>query len=77
VSSGRIFVHGNEPSVSIKEGEFIEQLVLVGGLVIIVLPIGSKVRGLKRGRGRWIFKDDKNLQHDFLQRGSKAGRPMS
>jgi hypothetical protein len=27
-------------------------------------------------RGRWIFKGDKNPQHTFLRRGSKAVGPM-
>jgi hypothetical protein len=33
--------------------------VALGGLVV-VLATGPKVRGFKPGRGRWIFKDDKN-----------------
>jgi hypothetical protein len=33
---------------------------LFGGLVVIVLTILPKVRGLKPGQGRWIFKGDKN-----------------
>jgi hypothetical protein len=28
-------------------------------------------------RGRWIFKGDKNPEHHFLRRGSKAVGPMS
>jgi hypothetical protein len=40
----------------------------LGGLVVIVLATGPKVRGLKPGPGRWTFKGDKNPQHDFLQR---------
>jgi hypothetical protein len=52
-------------------------LVGLGGLVLIVLAIGAKVRGFKPGRGRWIFMGDKNLQHDFLRWGSKPVTPMS
>jgi hypothetical protein len=50
--------------------------VILGGLVVSVIVIGPKVRGLKPGLGRWIFKDDNNLQHTFLWRGSKAIIPM-
>jgi hypothetical protein len=32
----------------------------LGGLVVIVLPIGPKVRGFKPGRGRWTSKGYKN-----------------
>jgi hypothetical protein len=52
-------------------------LVALGGLVVNVLAIGPKVRGLKPGRGRCDFKGDKNPQHDFLRRVSKAVGPMS
>jgi hypothetical protein len=34
--------------------------VTLGGLVVSVFAIGTKVRGLKPGRGRWIFNGDKN-----------------
>jgi hypothetical protein len=34
--------------------------VIFGGLVVIVLAIGSKVRGFKPSRGRWNFKGNKN-----------------
>jgi hypothetical protein len=46
--------------------------VALGGLVVSVLATGPKVRGFNPGRGRWIFKGDKNPQHNFLRRGSKA-----
>jgi hypothetical protein len=36
----------------------------LGGLVVSVLATGPKVR--------WIFKGDKNPEHHFLRRGSKA-----
>jgi hypothetical protein len=49
----------------------------LGGLVVIVLAVGPKVGGFKAGRGRRIFKSDKNPLHDFLRRGSKAVGPMS
>jgi hypothetical protein len=45
--------------------------------VVIVLATGPKVRGSKGGRDRYIFKGDKNLQHDLLHTGSKAIGPMS
>jgi hypothetical protein len=32
--------------------------VALGGLVVIVLSTGPKVRGFKPGRGRWIFMGD-------------------
>jgi hypothetical protein len=46
----------------------------LGGLVVSVLA--TKVRGFDP-RGRWIFKGDKNPEHHFLRRGSKAVGPMS
>jgi hypothetical protein len=52
-------------------------LVALGGLVVSVLAIGPKVRGFDPDRGRWIFKGDKNQEHHFLRRGSKAVGPMS
>jgi hypothetical protein len=45
--------------------------VNLGGLVVSVL------RGFDPDRGRWIFKGDKNPEHHFLRRGSKAVGPMS
>jgi hypothetical protein len=50
-------------------------VVALGGLVVIVLATGPKVRGFKLGRGR-IFKDDKNPEHDILRRGSKPVGPV-
>jgi hypothetical protein len=41
-----------------------------------VLANEPKVRGLKRGRGQYIFKVNKNPQHDLLRRRSKAVGPM-
>jgi hypothetical protein len=49
--------------------------VALGGIVVSVLTTGPKVRGFNRGR--WIFKGDKNPEHHFLRRGSKAVGPMS
>jgi hypothetical protein len=49
----------------------------LGGLVVSVLATGPKVRGFDPDRGRWIFKGDKNPEHNFLRRGSKAVGPMS
>jgi hypothetical protein len=51
--------------------------VALGGLMVSVLAVGPKFRGFKPGRERWVFKDDKNPQHAFLRRGSKAVGPMS
>jgi hypothetical protein len=50
--------------------------LVVGGLVVIMLAIGRKVRGFKPRRGRWIFKDDNSPLHAFHRRGSKAVGPM-
>jgi hypothetical protein len=49
----------------------------LGGLVVSVLATGPKVRGFDPDRGQWIFKGDKNPEHHFLRRGSKAVGPMS
>jgi hypothetical protein len=51
--------------------------IAFGGLVVRILATGPKVRGFKPGRGRWIFKGDKNPQHAFLRTASKAVGPMS
>jgi hypothetical protein len=45
--------------------------VFLGGVVVIVFAIGPKVRGLKPGQRRWIFKGDRNPQHDFIRREAK------
>ena len=42
-----------------------------------VLAFGTQVRGFKPGRSRRIFRGEKNPQHAFLRRGSKAVSPMS
>jgi hypothetical protein len=42
-----------------------------------VLPLSTQVRGLKPGRSRQDFSGQKNPQHAFLRRGSKAVCPMS
>jgi hypothetical protein len=34
---------------------FTHVLVVLGGLVVIVLAIGTKIREFRPGRGRWIF----------------------
>jgi hypothetical protein len=52
-------------------------VVVLGGVMVIVLAIGRKVRGFKPGRGQWIFKDDKIPQLVFRRRGSKAVGPMT
>jgi len=48
-----------------------------GGLGVSVLTFSTQVRGFKPGRSRRIFKGEKNPQHAFLRRGSKAVGPMS
>ena len=42
-----------------------------------VLAFGTQVRGFKPNQNRWIFQGEKNPQHAFLRRGSKAVCPMS
>ena len=42
-----------------------------GGPVVIILATGSEVRGLKPGRGRWIFSERKNPEYDFLRKETK------
>jgi hypothetical protein len=46
--------------------------VALGGLVVIVFAVGTKVRGFKPGQGRWIFKGHKTRQHAIFRRGNKA-----
>jgi hypothetical protein len=49
-----------------------------GGLVVSMLASGTRVRGFKPGRSRWIFSvHEKNPQHAFLRRGSERICPMS
>jgi hypothetical protein len=43
--------------------------------MVIVLATEPKFRGLKPGLERWIFKGDKQRQHHFLRRVSKAVGP--
>ena len=47
-----------------------------GGLGVIILATGSKVRGFDTGRGQWIFSEHKNPEYDFLRKGSKAVGPV-
>jgi hypothetical protein len=51
--------------------------VILGGVMVIMLATGTKVCGFKPSPEQWIFKGDKNPQHDFLWRGCKAVSPMS
>jgi hypothetical protein len=46
----------------VAQGEtiFVITNVALDGLVVSVLASGPKVRGFNPGRGRWIFKGDKN-----------------
>jgi hypothetical protein len=53
-----------------------DRIVILGGIVFSVFAIRPKVRGLKPGIRRWIFKGDKNLQHAFLSRVTKSAGPM-
>jgi hypothetical protein len=41
--------------------EFFVCLVVLGGVMVIVLAIGSKVREFKPGQGQQIFKGNENL----------------
>jgi hypothetical protein len=52
-------------------------IVVLGGLIVIVLAIGPRVREFKPGCERLIFKGDKNPQHDFRWRVNKAVCRMS
>jgi hypothetical protein len=45
------------------------------GVMISILAIGPKVRGFKPGRGRWIFKGDKNQWTDFYAGEVKPSAP--
>jgi hypothetical protein len=49
----------------------------LGGLVVSVFATGPKVRGFDPDRGRWTYEGDRNPEHHFLRRGSKAVSPMS
>jgi hypothetical protein len=49
----------------------------IGGLLVRVLAIGSKIRGFTTGGGRRIFKGDENRRHDILLRGINAIGPIS
>jgi hypothetical protein len=47
-------------------------LIVIGGLIVSMLAIKPKFRELKPGLRTMDFKVDKNPQHAFLRRGSKA-----
>jgi hypothetical protein len=67
---GHCLFQGNTPVLSRRN-------FVPGGIMVSVLAIGPKVRGFQPSWGREIFKGDKNQQHDYLQRASKAIGPMS
>jgi hypothetical protein len=50
------------------------KVVVLCGVMVSLITTGLKVRGLKLGRGLWIFKGYKNPQNAFLRTGSKAER---
>ena len=50
------------------------ECIYPGGLGVIILASGSKVRGFDLGRGRWIFPERKNPEYDFLRKGSRGSR---
>jgi hypothetical protein len=52
-------------------------VVVLDSEMVSGLAIGHQVRGFKPSRVLKISKDDKNQQHDFLRRRSKAIGPMS
>jgi hypothetical protein len=49
----------------------------LGDVVVSVLATGLEGGWFKPGRGDGFFKGDKNPQHTFLRRESKAGDPTS
>jgi hypothetical protein len=49
----------------------------LGGLVVSMLASGTQDRGFTPGRSLRIFSGEKNPQHAFLRKGSKAVCPMS
>jgi hypothetical protein len=49
----------------------------LGGVMDSVLATVPKVYGLNSGRGRWIFRDDKNPQKALLGGRRKDVGPMS
>jgi hypothetical protein len=63
--------------VTLDDGMIVnEELgVILRGIMVSVLAIEPKVRGVKPGRGRWIFKGYKNPQHAFLQGEVKPSAP--
>jgi hypothetical protein len=52
--------------------EFSQGLVAPGGLVVACSPYDPKFMGLNLAEDNGIFESNKNSQHDFLERGSKA-----
>jgi hypothetical protein len=50
------------------------QPVALGGVIVSVVVSGPKVRAQTLPR-RWIFKGDKNPQHDFFGREVKPEAP--
>jgi hypothetical protein len=51
-------------------------VVILGGEMASVIDTGPKVHGFIPGRGQCIFKGDKNPQHPFFRKESKAGCPI-
>jgi hypothetical protein len=47
------------------------------GLVVGVLALDPRFAGSNPAEGDGFLKGYKNLRHTFLQRGRKAGGPMS
>ena len=54
-----------------------KRMGLAGGPVVIILTFESEVRGFDLGRGRWIILERKNLEYDFLRKGSNTVGPVS
>jgi hypothetical protein len=50
-------------------------MIVPGGLVVSMLPSGSKVCGINPGQGQWIFNVDKKPQYAFLRRKVKLSAP--
>jgi hypothetical protein len=51
--------------------ERMSRAIALSGLVVIVLAIGSKIRGVQTRQKTMDIMGDNNTQHDFLRRESK------
>jgi hypothetical protein len=51
--------------------------VALGGLVVACLPLDPRFAGSNPAKDDGFLRENKNLQHAFLRRRSKAIDPMS